>query len=313
LALASLNGIMFVLWWDKPLGAQTILRVYLKCKLTDAERNSAGVSNFFVGASIFWLAIAATRRSIVAVATSSWPPINLWRQCSCDSWLTVDSTSFGHCYASPFSIRRIRLRLRLHYLRCGSIDLLPCWHHTFLRSMSQAIGIPSTCTACSWWPSAPSSVASIVQGGTFLSPLMQNRSSDVSHLLAITIIPIAVLTFTFIMLHIILASVDARLPSALIFFISMLACVCQAWTPWTHCGTLEAPVCQYIHCPWLDQVLSSHLMIIQCCHQPKNWPLTHCFWYTCLYCTIGQYLFLRALLVGWCSIFHPYAYLTIYL
>jgi len=53
LALASLNGIMFVLWWDKPLGAQTILRVYLKCKLTDAERNSAGVSNFFVGASIF--------------------------------------------------------------------------------------------------------------------------------------------------------------------------------------------------------------------------------------------------------------------
>jgi len=88
-------------------------------------------------------------------------------------------------------------------------------------------------------------------------------------------------------------------------------CICQACTPWTHCGTLEAPVRQCIHRPWLDQVLSSHLMIIQCCHQPKNWPLTHCFWYTCLYCTIGQYLFLCALLVGWCSIFHPYAYLTI--
>ena len=46
LALASLNGITFVLWWDKPLGAQTLVRVHLRRKLTDAERNLAGVSNF---------------------------------------------------------------------------------------------------------------------------------------------------------------------------------------------------------------------------------------------------------------------------
>jgi hypothetical protein len=40
LALASLNGITFVLWWDKPLGAQAIMRVYLKRKLRDSERVS---------------------------------------------------------------------------------------------------------------------------------------------------------------------------------------------------------------------------------------------------------------------------------
>ncbi len=47
LALASLNGITFVLWWDKPLGAEAVVRVHLKRKLTDAERNVAGVSDFF--------------------------------------------------------------------------------------------------------------------------------------------------------------------------------------------------------------------------------------------------------------------------
>src|SRR6266498_3004182 len=43
-ALASLNGITFVLWWDKPLGAQGVVRVHLKRRLTDAERNVEGVS-----------------------------------------------------------------------------------------------------------------------------------------------------------------------------------------------------------------------------------------------------------------------------
>ena len=50
LALASLNGITFIMWWDKPLGAQTLVRVYLKRKLTDAERNVEGVSDLFTGA-----------------------------------------------------------------------------------------------------------------------------------------------------------------------------------------------------------------------------------------------------------------------
>jgi len=44
LALASLNGITFLLWWDKPLGAQAHVRVYMKRKLTDAERNVEGVT-----------------------------------------------------------------------------------------------------------------------------------------------------------------------------------------------------------------------------------------------------------------------------
>ena len=47
LALASLNGITFVLWWAKPLDAQGVVRVHLKRKLTDAERNIGGVSSFF--------------------------------------------------------------------------------------------------------------------------------------------------------------------------------------------------------------------------------------------------------------------------
>jgi len=44
LALASLNGITFVLWWDKPLGAQAIVRVHLKRKLADSERQPEKVS-----------------------------------------------------------------------------------------------------------------------------------------------------------------------------------------------------------------------------------------------------------------------------
>ena len=44
LALASLNAITFILWWHKPLGVQTPVRVYLRRKLTDEERN-AGVSS----------------------------------------------------------------------------------------------------------------------------------------------------------------------------------------------------------------------------------------------------------------------------
>ncbi len=50
LALASLNGITFALWWDKPLGAQTLVRVHLKRKL---EREARHVRDFFSGPSIF--------------------------------------------------------------------------------------------------------------------------------------------------------------------------------------------------------------------------------------------------------------------
>ena len=47
LALASLNGITFILWWDKPLGAQTAVRVYMKRKLRDEERVLRDVSRIF--------------------------------------------------------------------------------------------------------------------------------------------------------------------------------------------------------------------------------------------------------------------------
>ena len=51
LALASLNGITFILWWHKPVNARTPVRVNLKRKLTDAERKSEGVSDLFAGAA----------------------------------------------------------------------------------------------------------------------------------------------------------------------------------------------------------------------------------------------------------------------
>jgi hypothetical protein len=47
LALASLNGITFGLWWYKPLGAQAIVRVHLKRKLKDSELLTREVSNVF--------------------------------------------------------------------------------------------------------------------------------------------------------------------------------------------------------------------------------------------------------------------------
>jgi len=51
LALASLNGITFLLWWDKPLGAQAIVPIHLKRKLTDSERLPVPVSK--ISSSLF--------------------------------------------------------------------------------------------------------------------------------------------------------------------------------------------------------------------------------------------------------------------
>lgn len=39
-ALASFNGFTFLLWWYKPLGVRTPMRVYLNRRLTDAERKA---------------------------------------------------------------------------------------------------------------------------------------------------------------------------------------------------------------------------------------------------------------------------------
>ena len=60
LALASLNGITWILWWQKPLGAQAILYVYLTRRLTDEERNVADVSVFFRFSNLFLPAVVAT-------------------------------------------------------------------------------------------------------------------------------------------------------------------------------------------------------------------------------------------------------------
>jgi len=51
LALASLNGITFILWWDKPLAVEAPVRVYMDRTLTDAERATEGVRGLFRGAS----------------------------------------------------------------------------------------------------------------------------------------------------------------------------------------------------------------------------------------------------------------------
>ena len=48
LAMASLNGITCLLWWQKPLAARTIVTVYLTRRLTDTERNVANVSVLFM-------------------------------------------------------------------------------------------------------------------------------------------------------------------------------------------------------------------------------------------------------------------------
>jgi hypothetical protein len=45
LALASLNGITFLLWWEKPLGVEVPVRVYMNRNLTDAERATEGRSH----------------------------------------------------------------------------------------------------------------------------------------------------------------------------------------------------------------------------------------------------------------------------
>ena len=76
LALASLNGITFIFWWDKPLGAQTPVRVHLKRKLTDAERNVEGVSDFLIGASTFFFD-QQIARSICSINAGFQPPKNL--------------------------------------------------------------------------------------------------------------------------------------------------------------------------------------------------------------------------------------------
>ena len=47
LALASLNGITFLLWWHKPVGVAAPVRVYMTHKLTDKERVTEGVSDLF--------------------------------------------------------------------------------------------------------------------------------------------------------------------------------------------------------------------------------------------------------------------------
>ena len=48
LALASLNGITFVLWWYKPLGVEAPVRVYMHRELREEERKLQGVSNYYL-------------------------------------------------------------------------------------------------------------------------------------------------------------------------------------------------------------------------------------------------------------------------
>jgi len=53
-ALASLNGITFFLWWDKPLGVQDPVRVYTNRNLTDLERDVAEeVSDYIKSKDLF--------------------------------------------------------------------------------------------------------------------------------------------------------------------------------------------------------------------------------------------------------------------
>jgi hypothetical protein len=60
LALASVNGITFVLWWGKPLGVEAPVRVQLKHKLTDAERATEEVSELVFCVSILTVIAAGS-------------------------------------------------------------------------------------------------------------------------------------------------------------------------------------------------------------------------------------------------------------
>ncbi len=64
LALASLNGITFALWWAKPLGAQTIVRVYLNRKLTGLERVAVDVSSSSISLFFFNFDLWSFRRNV---------------------------------------------------------------------------------------------------------------------------------------------------------------------------------------------------------------------------------------------------------
>ena len=75
LALASLNGITFILWWDKPLGAQAVVRVHLKRKLTDEERNVAGVSDFNLSGTTSLVHNLIAARTIYPVCVSRSPQV----------------------------------------------------------------------------------------------------------------------------------------------------------------------------------------------------------------------------------------------
>ena len=128
LALASLNGITLVLWWDKPLGTQALVRVYLNRKLTDVERNVEGVSDFFPGAPTYsdpQLQRGQSGRSklvpnlqnnfentLTSIRDIILGPLSDKRKYFC---CLVDSTTFGHCCTSPFPDNRIHHSLLLHY------------------------------------------------------------------------------------------------------------------------------------------------------------------------------------------------------
>jgi len=53
LALASLNGITFILWWYKPLGVEAPVCVYMHRELREEERKLQGVSNYYFLPSMF--------------------------------------------------------------------------------------------------------------------------------------------------------------------------------------------------------------------------------------------------------------------
>src|SRR5258705_6867830 len=75
LALASLNGITLILWLDKPLGVEAPVRVYLKHKLTDAERGAGEVSDLFqICSQVAILTRLQRYQSARSLLISSWNP-----------------------------------------------------------------------------------------------------------------------------------------------------------------------------------------------------------------------------------------------
>ena len=234
LALASLNGITFILWWDKPLGAQTIVRVYLKRKLTDAERNVEGVSDFFVGASYFNQELQRRRSARSELLPSLHSLFERIRDIIlCQSGANIFALPLAILFLLPFPVFAFTAAFfyTIKDLALGESTSFP----------ADATHVPTFYVPSHRYPWYLHALLLMALGSIFggihcagwNSPFLTYAEQKLWHVasLAVTIIPIAAVPFALVvfriiqpLLAIVKVSVDGGgLLPGFIFFISMLA------------------------------------------------------------------------------------------